>query len=66
MAKQKYECDGCYRVVELDNPPTKTCGCKYHWGWLEVGSKAWHDLHDEGIHPMSGLVQDIKAYLKRN
>jgi hypothetical protein len=59
----KYECDGCGKVVELEEPPEQSCGCPTSWGWMLVGGIAWYEYHDQGIHPMTRIVGEIEELL---
>lgn len=65
----KWECDGCNKVIEHDDPE-HLCGCRDHMGWMLVGSPCWTDYHDKGIHPMTQITKDVQQilnnYLKVN
>lgn len=61
----KWECDGCGRVVS-EKKTVQLCGCKDHQGYMQVGGPAWNDYHDKGIHPMTGITEQVrKIYNKR-
>lgn len=64
-----YECDGCGKVVPHTKIPDKGFGvhkgCKNHMGWMKVGGKAYNAYHDEGVHPMEAVTEQVKAALSK-
>lgn len=67
------ECDGCgfqgtYEEVDkhvkdvntLPNGELNDIKDVVCWGVMQVGSGAWKDLHEKGIHPMTKIVQDVE------
>jgi hypothetical protein len=75
--KLELECDGCLRTIQItqeeyDGDPLEwsRCTCKDHWGWMLVGGKAWHYFHDNGLHPMRQILDDIgefyQTHLRKN
>lgn len=52
-------CDGC-RIQKPERQSQDPCGCSKHWGWVKVGSDAYRDLMDRGIHPMTTLMTMVQ------
>jgi hypothetical protein len=65
----KWECDGCHKVIEVDDTVMDAkdggprCSCPNFWGWMKVGGEAWLNYHDHSIHPMSSIVKQAAALL---
>ena len=55
-----FQCDGCERTIEHEPGDTELCGCKDHWGWMEVDGPAYNAFHYEGVHPMTGIVSAVR------
>lgn len=74
-----YECDGCqYQgtepqvVAHIDSMSTYSSGqfkplleikC---WGYFVVGSEAWRQFHEDGIHPMTNISITAAAIAMAN
>jgi hypothetical protein len=72
MTVNKYECDGCHKVIEVteEEMMTMDCDCPEFWGWMQVGGQAWFDYHDKGEKPMGQLSADLKeayeSFMRKN
>jgi hypothetical protein len=75
----EWECDGCHMRGTFDElGEHNDAACRYAngtlkspedvacWGAMKVGSVAWHDYWDRGVHPMRTVLDAVEKDLERD